>query len=71
MNRANMLVKAETEANELLTYVDVATPMLGADGKPPRDLFVQDLLHMTPKGYGIWTSVVRPVLMDREGGRER
>jgi lysophospholipase L1-like esterase len=71
MNRANMLVKAETETSDLLTYVDVATPMLGADGKPPRDLFVQDLLHMTPKGYAIWTSVVRPVLMDREGGRER
>lgn len=71
MNRANMLVKAATESSDLLTYVDVATPMLGPDGPPPRDLFVGDMLHMKPRGYEIWTGVVRPLLMEREGRYEQ
>jgi hypothetical protein len=71
MNRANMLVKAATESSDLLTYVDVATPMLDPDGTPPRDLFVADMLHMKPRGYEIWTSVVRPLLMEREGRYEQ
>jgi lysophospholipase L1-like esterase len=53
-----------------LTFIDVATPMLGADGKPRPELFVQDGLHMTRAGYEIWREVVRPVLLEGEGQQE-
>jgi len=34
--------------------------MLGWDEKPRKDLFVAGDLHMTPKGYELWTAFVRP-----------
>lgn len=43
-------------------FVDVANPMLGADGTPMPNLFVSDGLHMTQDGYDIWNRVVGPVL---------
>ena len=43
-----------------LAYVDVFTPMLGADGRPRPELFIDDGLHMTPAGYALWTSILRP-----------
>lgn len=42
-----------------MTYVDVATPMLGADGRPRPELFVEDDLHLNETGYGVWESVLR------------
>ena len=45
-----------------LTFVDVFTPMLGADGKPRPELYVSDGLHMTPAGYAIWRTALAPVL---------
>jgi lysophospholipase L1-like esterase len=43
-----------------LEFIDVVQPMLEA-GRP-KDIFVEDNLHMTARGYVIWTSVVKPVL---------
>jgi lysophospholipase L1-like esterase len=34
--------------------------MLGWDEKPRKDLLVEDGLHLTPKGYELWTALVRP-----------
>ena len=56
--KANELVRKECSADNRLAYVDVVTPMLGSDGKPTPDLFVQDQLHLSPKGYEIWAKVV-------------
>ncbi len=39
-------------------YTDVFTPMLGADGQPDPALFREDMLHMTPAGYAIWTKAL-------------
>lgn len=46
-----------------LTFVDVATPMLRADGTPRPELYVSDRLHMTRAGYDLWTNVLRPHLL--------
>ena len=45
-----------------MAYVDIVTPMLGADGKPRPELFLNDMLHMKPEGYAPWTDAVKPVL---------
>jgi len=60
--KANALVKAVCEKDERLTYLDTVTPMLGTDGKPLPELFVQDGLHMSDKGYAIWNAVVKKQL---------
>ena len=59
---ANGLVRTFAETDDRLGYVDVDGPMLGWDEKPRKELFVADGLHMTPKGYEIWTALVRPFL---------
>jgi lysophospholipase L1-like esterase len=57
---ANALVREHASTDERLGFIDVDGPMLGWDEKPRRDLFVADGLHMTPKGYEVWTALVRP-----------
>ena len=62
MREANRLVQAITATDSLQTFVDVFTPMLGADGRPRAALFVGDSLHMTPAGYVLWRERIAPVL---------
>jgi lysophospholipase L1-like esterase len=39
-------------------FVDVEKPMLGEDGKPRADLLLDDGLHLSKKGYELWTKLV-------------
>jgi lysophospholipase L1-like esterase len=55
---ANARVRAITETNGLLEYIDVEGPLLGANGEPRRDLFVEDELHLNDAGYAIWAALV-------------
>jgi lysophospholipase L1-like esterase len=59
---ANRLVRQIVAGDTLQTFVDVFTPMLGANGRPRPELFVSDSLHMTPAGYVVWRAQVAPVL---------
>ncbi len=52
---ANEGFKQRAERDPNLYYVDIATPMLKAGEQGlTEDLFVEDMLHMTSKGYDIW-----------------
>ena len=62
MRTTNALVRKYTKTDKRLAYADVFTPMLGGDGRPRRELFRDDSLHMTPAGYELWTSVIRRYL---------
>ena len=44
-------------------FADVWKPMLGRDGKPMPDIFIEDNLHMNAKGYAIWQKVLQPYLV--------
>jgi lysophospholipase L1-like esterase len=44
-------------------YVDLASAVLDASGRPRRELFVLDGIHMNPAGYKLWTAVLRPQLL--------
>ena len=45
-----------------LEYINVWDLMLNEDGTRVPDLYVEDGLHMNPKGYEIWTQLVRESL---------
>jgi len=45
-------------------YIDVYTPMLGADGRPRAELFRADQLHMNDQGYRLWQSLISSHLPD-------
>jgi lysophospholipase L1-like esterase len=46
-----------------LEYINVWDLMLNEDGTRMSDLYVEDGLHMNPKGYEIWTQLVRESLI--------
>ena len=62
MARANEAVRRLSEDDDRLHYVDLATPMLGANGRPRPDLFLEDGLHLNERGYDLWTEILRPRL---------
>lgn len=58
VREANRLIEEFTRTDKRLGYIDTHQHMLGADGQPKPDIFVDDRLHMNPRGYEIWTRVV-------------
>jgi lysophospholipase L1-like esterase len=61
---ANALVGNRAKTDPRLIYVDVFTPMLGADGFPRKELFDEDKLHLNAKGYVLWRNLLRPVVRE-------
>jgi lysophospholipase L1-like esterase len=59
---ANGLLRELARKSPHLTYVDVFTPMIGADGRPIPALFVEDGLHLTAAGYRVWKEALTPFL---------
>ena len=59
---ANALIETYAERTPRVHFVDIWTPMLGEDGKPREELFVEDKLHLNAKGYAIWTEVLKPLV---------
>ena len=70
MSATNAMLADRARRDARLTFIDIATPMLGEDGKPLPELFVADNLHMNGAGYNIWRDTVRPVLVEAELGHE-
>lgn len=62
MRAANALIAQAIVHDTLATYVDVFTPMLGADGRPRPELYQADSLHMTAAGYALWRARLAPVV---------
>lgn len=62
MNKTNNKIREYSENDDLLYYVDLATPMLNDEGTPDSSLFVSDGLHLNENGYELWTSILLPVL---------
>ncbi|MEX2400983.1 MAG: SGNH/GDSL hydrolase family protein [Rhodothermales bacterium] len=60
MQRVNRLVESHAANHAYLDYIDVWEPMLGENGEPMPDLFLDDGLHMNERGYAIWTEAVAP-----------
>lgn len=60
--RVNELVRELIAGDPRAEFVDLATPLLGADGKPRDELFVADRLHLNKQGYEVWTAVLKPKL---------
>lgn len=64
MAEANRLVREYAATKPGLGYADLATVLLDGDGKP-KDVFVDDGLHLNEEGYRLWQEALAPYL-DRE-----
>jgi lysophospholipase L1-like esterase len=69
VRRTNELVRTRAASDPRLMFIDIATPMLGTDGKPRPELFVNDGLHLSPEGYALWTRVVGAALRGPQAKR--
>lgn len=63
MKAANDAIRAYCERTPGRGFLDIAQPMLNADGVPDPSLFEADGLHVNAAGYARWTAVVRPALL--------
>lgn len=62
-NESNELIKDFLSKEKNATFLDVHTSMLTSDGNVMKDIFIGDNLHMNSKGYKIWESLIRPMLL--------
>ena len=60
IKQANELVHEYAATQKNVAYIDVLTPMLGADGQPQPKWFIEDGLHMNRMGYALWIDMLKP-----------
>jgi lysophospholipase L1-like esterase len=63
MIAANKLIKDYLQKEKNAVFVNVWDSMLGKDGEPMKDIFLEDNLHMNAKGYAIWKKLIEPYLL--------
>ncbi len=56
----NALIRDYIAKDPKLSYVDVFTPMLGANGLPREELYVEDGVHLNHEGYALWKELLTP-----------
>jgi lysophospholipase L1-like esterase len=62
VKEANRQIAAFMAKSGKRMFIDTFPAMLDSAGKPRPELYVRDRLHMNPKGYAIWTSIIAPCL---------
>jgi lysophospholipase L1-like esterase len=56
----NRLIAEFVARRKTLEFIDVFTPMLDADGRPRREFFRADALHLNESGYALWKTIIAP-----------
>lgn len=60
---ANKMIEEFCLTDERLKFIDTTKAFLDLEGKPITEYFKIDKIHLNAKGYEIWTSVVKPMLI--------
>ena len=63
MTVANDKIRMFLSTRKKAAFVDVYHKMLGPDGKPLKEIYLDDDLHMNSKGYAIWQKELQPHLL--------
>src|SRR5882672_1049924 len=58
VREANRLISTYARYDGRISFIDVFPHMLGRNGLPRPDIFVDDRLHMNAKGYELWKQIV-------------
>jgi|ERR1043166_5856528 lysophospholipase L1-like esterase len=62
VKKLNGLIADYCRMHRGMVFINVFPHMLGPDGQPKPDIFLDDRLHMNAKGYAIWREIVGPYL---------
>jgi lysophospholipase L1-like esterase len=60
----NAAIENYSQANTGLFYIDTGPALMNAAGEPDSDNYMFDGLHQSDRGYRVWTSVIRPRLLE-------
>jgi lysophospholipase L1-like esterase len=62
MKEANKKIAKFMKKQKNSKFIDITNAMNDSNGNIRKELFVEDMLHMTPEGYKLWTSVMNPYM---------
>lgn len=62
MKKANKKIACFMKKEPNAEFIDITKVMQDANGNVRKDLFVSDMLHITPEGYRLWTTVMNPYM---------
>lgn len=62
MVETNRLIELFLKHQKNTHFIDVHHAMLDEQGQVFKNIFIQDNLHMNPKGYAIWQKIIAPYL---------
>ena len=62
IRKANAMISESIASDSLVAYADVEKALLGPDGKPVPDFYVENGLNLSAPGYKQWTDAVKPVI---------
>ena len=62
MKEANKKIADFMKKQPNAAFIDITKVMQDTNGNVRKDLFVEDMLHMTPEGYRLWTSMMNPYM---------
>jgi lysophospholipase L1-like esterase len=62
MKEANKKIAKFMRKQKNSEFIDITNVMNDSNGNIRKELFVEDMLHMTPEGYKLWTSVMNPYM---------
>jgi len=62
MKETNKKIAAFMKKEPNAEFIDITKAMEDANGNVRKDLFVEDMLHLTPEGYAVWAKVMKPYM---------
>ena len=66
MKKTNTMINEYLNTKSNGNFIDIFSPMIGEDGKPLEKLFVKDGLHLSDKGYQLWTKILAPYIIENK-----
>jgi lysophospholipase L1-like esterase len=66
MQQFNREVAALATVDDRLTFIDVGAALMGENGRPVEDWFIEDGLHLNQTGYDHWAAAIASVLVPAE-----
>ena len=66
-HKTNGMIAAYIRTKDHVQFIDVSSAMLDENGHLRPGFYGSDPFHMNASGYVLWTSIIKPVLMDRFG----
>jgi len=64
IQEASNLIKSICDIQQNTYYIRTDFAFLGDNGEPIDELFRDDRLHLTPKGYAVWTDIIKKELIE-------